>query len=96
MAQLGGFVHPKNSRKVCKIQRSIYGLKQASRGWNLRFDEVIKVFGFIQNEDEPCVYMKVSESVIVFVVLYVDYILLIENDIPVLQNVKSWLEVVSR
>ena len=91
MTQPEGFVNPKNSRKVCKLQRSIYRLKQTSRSWNLRFDEVVKDFGFIKNEDEPCVYKKVSGSAIVFLVLYVDDILLIGNDIPILQNVKSWL-----
>ena len=90
MTQPEGFVNLENSRKVCKLQRSIYGLKQASRSWNLRFDEAVKDFGFIKNEDEPCVYKKVSGSAIVFLVLYVDDILLIGNDVPILQNVKSW------
>ena len=91
MTQPEGFSSPENSEKVCKLQRSIYGLKQASRSWNLHFDEAVKEFGFIKNEDEPCVYKKVSGSAIVFLVLYVDDILLIGNDIPILQNVKSWL-----
>ena len=91
MTQPEGFVQPKNSGKVCKLQRSIYGLKQASRSWNLRFDESIKGFGFVKNEDEPCVYKKISGSAILFLVLYVDDILLIGNDIPTLQSVKSWL-----
>lgn len=91
MTQPEGFVHPENSGKVCKLLRSIYGLKQASRSWNLRFDETVKEFGFIKNEDEPCVYKKVSGSTMVFLVLYVDDILLIGNDIPTLQNVKTWL-----
>ena len=91
MTQPEGFVQPKNSGKVCKLQRSIYGLKQASQSWNLRFDESVKGFGFVKNEDEPCVYKKISGSTIVFLVLYVDDILLIGNDIPTLQNVKSWL-----
>ncbi|KAK9128492.1 hypothetical protein Syun_017289 [Stephania yunnanensis] len=91
MTQPEGFVHLENSRKVCKLQRSIYGLKQASRSWNILFDETIKDFDFIKNEDEPCVYKKVSGSVVVFQVLYVDDILLIGNDISTLQNVKSWL-----
>ena len=43
-----GFVDPKGVDKVCKLQRSIYGLVQASWSWNIRFDEVIKAFGFIQ------------------------------------------------
>ena len=91
MTQPKGFINPENVGKVCKLQRSIYGLKQASRSWNLRFDERIKVFGFIKNEDEHCAYKKVSGRAIVFLVLYVDDILLIGNDIPSLHNVKSWL-----
>ncbi|PKI72506.1 hypothetical protein CRG98_007109 [Punica granatum] len=91
MTQPEGFVDPHSARKVCKLQRSIYGLKQASRSWNLRFDDAIKEFGFIKNEDEPCVYKKVSGSVVIFLVLYVDDILLIGNDILSLQSVKTWL-----
>ena len=77
--------------RFASFKRSIYGLKQASRSWNLGFDEAVKEFGFIKNEDEPCVYKKVSGSTILFLVLYVDDILLIGNDIPILQNVKTWL-----
>ncbi len=91
MTQPEGFEQPGSTNKVCKLQRSIYGLKQASRSWNLRFDEAVKEFGFIKNEDEPCVYKKVSGSTIVFLVLYVDDILLIGNDIPTLSTVKLWL-----
>ena len=46
--QLEGFVDPKGANKVCKIQQSIYGPIQASRSWNIHFDEVIKAYGFIQ------------------------------------------------
>ena len=91
MTQPEGFVDPKNPNKVCKLQRSIYGLKQASRSWNLRFDEAVKEFGFLKNEDEPCVYKKASGSIVVFLVLYVDDILLIGNDVPTLLSVKQWL-----
>ena len=66
-------------------------MKQASRRWNIRFDETIKEFDFIKNEDEPCVYKKVSGSAVSFLVLYVDDILLIGNDIPMLQSIKIWL-----
>ena len=45
MIQPEGFVNPQYTGKVCKLQRSIYGLKQASRSWNLHFDEVVKGFG---------------------------------------------------
>jgi hypothetical protein len=72
MIQSEGFIDPKHPWKICKLQKSIYGLKQASRSWNLCFDEVVKGFGFIKNVEEPCIYKKVSGSVIVFLVLYVD------------------------
>ncbi|KAJ9553210.1 hypothetical protein OSB04_017255 [Centaurea solstitialis] len=50
-----------------------------------------KEFGFTKSEFEPCVYTKFSGSVVTFLVLYVDDILLIGNDISTLQSVKAWL-----
>ncbi|KAJ9544569.1 hypothetical protein OSB04_024276 [Centaurea solstitialis] len=91
MEQPEGFEDPKNPNKVCKLLKSIYGLKQASRSWNLHFDDRIKEFGFTKSEFEPCVYTKFSGSIVTFLVLYVDDILLIGNDVPTLQSVKSWL-----
>ena len=55
MMQPEGFVDPKNANKVCKLQCSIYGLVQASRSWNIRFDEMIKAFGFTQTYGEAMV-----------------------------------------
>ncbi|GJU86226.1 retrotransposon protein, putative, ty1-copia subclass [Tanacetum coccineum] len=91
MEQPEGFVNPKFPNRVCKLKRSIYGLKQASRQWNKRFDDEIKKFGFTQNHDEPCVYMKASGSYVTFLILYVDDILIMGNNIPMLQDVKSYL-----
>ncbi|GJR19303.1 retrotransposon protein, putative, ty1-copia subclass [Tanacetum coccineum] len=87
-----GYVNPKYPKRVCKLQRSIYGLKQASRQWNKRFDEEIKKFGFTQNRDEPCVYRKASGSNVVFLIIYVDDILIMGNNIPRLKEVKDYLE----
>src|SRR5215216_3999548 len=44
MMQPEGFFDPKGANKVCKLQRSIYGLVQASRSWNISFDSVIKAY----------------------------------------------------
>ncbi|GJW50539.1 retrovirus-related pol polyprotein from transposon TNT 1-94 [Tanacetum coccineum] len=68
-----------------------YGLKQASRSWNKRFDVEIKKIGFTQNPDEPCLYLKASGSSVAFLVLYVDDILIMGNNVTMLQEVKSWL-----
>ena len=91
MVQPPGFVTPENASKICKLKRSIYGLKQASRSWNLRFDKAVKEFGSLKNLEEPCIYKKVSGSIIVFLVLYIDDIFLIGNDIPILESTKTWL-----
>ncbi|KAK8559182.1 hypothetical protein V6N12_042464 [Hibiscus sabdariffa] len=50
-----------------------------------------KVCKLQRNEDEPCVYKKFSGSIVSFLILYVDDILIIGNDIPTLQSVKAWL-----
>ena len=47
MMQPECFVDPKGANKVSKLQRSFYGLVQASRSWNISFDKVIKAYGFI-------------------------------------------------
>ena len=68
MLQPEGFVNPKSATKMCKLQRSIYGLVQASRGWNTRFDELIKAYSFIQTCGEACIYKKVSGSTAEFLI----------------------------
>ena len=72
---------------VCKLKRSIYGLKQTSRSWSIRFDQAIKSFGFEQNLDELCVYKRHQDKVVIFLLLYADDILLIGNDVGVMSSV---------
>ena len=72
MMQPEGFIAKNQEHMVCKLKRSIDGLKQASRAWNIRFDQAIKSFGFEQNLDEPCVYKRHQDKVVIFLVLFVD------------------------
>ena len=46
MMEPKGFIAKNQEHMVCKLKRSIYGLKQTSRSWNIRFDQAIKSFGF--------------------------------------------------
>ena len=68
MMQQEGFFNPKVASKVCKLQRSIYGLVQTSRTWNIRFDELIKAYSFIQTCGEACIYKKVSGTTTAFLI----------------------------
>ncbi|TYJ99758.1 gag/pol protein [Cucumis melo var. makuwa] len=93
MSQPEGFITQGQEQKVCKLNRSIYGLKQASRSWNIRFDTTIKSYDFDQNVNEPCVYKKINKGKVAFLVLYVDDFLFIGNDVGYLTDIKNWLAV---
>ncbi|KAL8114038.1 hypothetical protein AgCh_021072 [Apium graveolens] len=56
MQQPKGFIKEGQEHLVCKLKRSIYGLKQASRDWNIRFDQAVQSYGFDQSPSESCVY----------------------------------------
>lgn len=88
MKQPEGFSSSDGEHLVCKLKKSIYGLKQASRQWYLKFHEVICSFGFEENIMDQCIYQKVSGSKTCFLVLYVDDILLASNDKGLLYKVK--------
>ena len=92
MQQPEGFIARGQEHMECKLQRSIYGLRQASRTWNIRFDQAITLYGFEKSPDEPCVYKRIQGTKVVFLILYIDDILLIGKDIEVLSSVKRWLQ----
>ena len=91
MAQPAGFEAKGHERKVCHLKRSIYGLKQSSRQWYLRFHDSITSFGFEMIEEDHCVYLKRSKRSILILSLYVDDILLVGNDMDSIVTTKKWL-----
>jgi hypothetical protein len=91
MRQPEGFHTGNDENLVCKLKRSIYGLKQASRQWYLKFDDVVTSLGFEENKVDQCIYLKVSGSKYIFLVLYVDDILLASNDLGILFETKQTL-----
>ena len=91
MEQPKGFISKGDENKVCKLEKPIYGLKQASRQWNLKFHESVTVLGFMQNSSEPCVYVKKNSNKVAILTLYVDDVLLVGNDIEMLLEIKQWL-----
>lgn len=77
---------------VYKLRKSIYGLKQASCQWYHKFYQIVISFGFEINIIEYYyIYHKFSGSRYVFLVLYVDDILLAANDMEILHKIKKFL-----
>ena len=73
------------------IKKFIYGLKQASRQWYLKFDQTIRNLGFKENVEDNCVYAKFKNGKLIFIVLYVDDILLASSDVSLLLETKKFL-----
>ena len=77
MKQPEGYVEPGKEHLVCRLKRSIYGLKQSPRCWNHALDSQLKEMGFKQTSSDPCLYVYVnSEGVMFLVAVYVDDIVL--------------------
>ena len=91
MKQPEGFSSCSGEHLVCKLNKSIYGLKQVSHQWYLKFHGIISSFGFDENPMDQCIYLKVIGSKIRFLVLYVDDFLLAANDQGLLHEVKQFL-----
>ena len=91
MTQPEGFISEKGNNLVCKLKKSIYGLKQASRQWYMKFHNIITSFGFEENIVDQCIYIKVSGSKFTFLVLYVDDILLASNNFGLIRETKRFL-----
>jgi len=86
-----GFIEDGMDHMVCKLNKSIYELKQASWQWYLKFNDTITSFGFKENTIDQCIYLKVSGSKFIFLILYVDDILLATNDLGLLTKTNKFL-----
>jgi len=75
---------------ACKLKKFICGLKQASRQWYIKFNNTITSFRFKKNIVDQCIYLKFSGSKFIFLVLYVDDILLATSDADLLHETKDY------
>ena len=57
MEQPDGYIEQGSEDLVCKLRKSLYGLKQSSRCWNKALTEFLKSIGFNQSTADPCVYV---------------------------------------
>lgn len=80
MSQPEGFIDKTDAGKVCLLKKAMYGLKQASRVWNISVKNVLDKAGLMQSNFEPCIYYKIfNVECILIVALYVDDFLVFSN-----------------
>jgi hypothetical protein len=91
MAQPKGFAVKGKEHMESHLKKSIYELKQASRQWYLKFDETIRNFGFKENEKNNYIYEKFRNKKFIFLILYVDDILLASSYVSLLLETKRFL-----
>jgi hypothetical protein len=91
MAQPKCFVMKEKEHMGCHMKKFIYGLKQASRQGYLKFNETLRSFGFKENKDDNCIYAKFKSGKFIFLILYVDDILLTSSDVSLLLETKRFL-----
>lgn len=78
-----GFEVPGQEGKVYRLHRAVYGLKQASRAWHKDLDATLTSFGLKASKHDPCLYWMRQGGKVLYVLIYVDDLILASND-PVL------------
>jgi hypothetical protein len=79
MSQPKGYISAQHPDYVCRLHKSIYGLKQAPRAWFERFTGQLLQFGFTTSVADSSLFIYRSKTIIAYLLLYVDDIVLTSN-----------------
>ncbi|XP_019151774.1 PREDICTED: uncharacterized protein LOC109148479 [Ipomoea nil] len=91
MEQPPGFVAQGESNLVCKLKRSLYGLKQYPRAWFGRFSIVVQNFGLNRSKVDYSVFYRHQHGKSIYLVVYVDDIVITGDDVEGIQLLKQHL-----
>lgn len=91
MKQPEGYVDPNYPEHVCLLKKAIYGLKQSPRQWNIKFDECMQSLNFKKSNADHCLYFKLSATAPVFLLLYVDDMLIVSPCLKSIKHVQTCL-----
>lgn len=85
-----GFIVSGKENCYCKLNKSLYGLKQSSRCWNSELNAYLVKLGFIQSVSDPCIYTRVSDELCIIAV-YVDDLIIGSKSIDEINAIKQSL-----
>ena len=91
MEQPEGFVRGRSRRLVCKLRKSLYGLRQSPRQWYKKFDSFMVSQNFIRSEYDHCVYFKSFNDMFIILALYVDDMLIASKSMEEINRLKAQL-----
>ena len=78
--------------QVCKLNRSLYGLKQASRQWNHELTKFLVQLGYVQSKHDYSLFVKTKGEEFTSIIVYVDDMLITGNSSSEIQSVKTSLD----
>lgn len=78
------------SEKVCHLKKSLYGLKQASRLWNMKLSNILKEMGIKQSKTDPCVYYNTDMGI--YITVWVDDIIIFSAKDEIKNKIKIELQ----
>ena len=89
MEQPPGYIKEGKERLVCKLKKSLYGLKQSSRCWNTVFKSHMEFINFSQCSAEPCIFVKREVEDLSIIAVYVDDLIVITSTPELMKNIKE-------
>ena len=91
MEQPPGFVAQGEIRKVCRLRKFLYGLKQSPYAWFGKFNQAIEAFGKLKSKSDHSVFSKNSSFGIILQIVYVNDIVVTGSDSKGILSLKSFL-----
>ena len=92
MTQPEGYTDAGGRNWVCKLNKSLYGLKQSPRQWYKRFDQFMKGQRYTRSKFDHCVYFqKLQEGTFIYLLLYVDDMLIASKSKVEIERLKTQL-----
>lgn len=76
---------------VCKLHKSLYGLRQASRQWNAKLTSALLHFGFTQSSADHSLFVQKTPAAFTALLIYVDDIVIAGKNIQTIAHIKSYL-----
>jgi hypothetical protein len=81
----------KGETRVCKLNKSLYGLKQASRQWYAKLSSTLVIAGYKQSKADYSLFVRTHKDGITIVLVYVDDIIVVGNNLKQIQELKTYL-----